>query len=399
MWPAVGGGRRIRWWGGYNRAVMLWCARLGGVCGVLVLLWAGPAALTAAGAAPVAEDAGAARVAEDAPVAEVAVEAGARRSAASLRDPASVEDLRLIEARVRQVVADRTGVTVCVRIGGASGSGVVVDPEGTVLTAAHVSGRPGRKVTVIFPDGSRREGRTLGHDARQDAGMIRITDPAPEGGWPWVPLAEVEPLVVGDWVVAMGHPGGFDRQRPMVARLGRVQKVGFGGVVTDCTLLGGDSGGPLFDLDGRLVAIHSRIGLSTRQNMHAPVSVFVAGRQRMAAGEVWNQWELPAGDVDAPLLGVAGRDHVRGVEVMSVVAGSAAEAAGIAVGDVITGIDGRPVADEAALVRRIATLKVGQSVRVALWRADGTRVVDAMLGSRRQLWGGPAAPGKEGAGA
>jgi len=170
--------------------------------------------------------------------------------------------------------------------------------------------------------------------------------------------------------------------RPIVARLGRGQAIGWGGVVSDCTLLGGDSGGPLFNLTGQLVGIHSRIGLSTAQNVHVPVGVFIDGRQRMTRGEQFNHWVTPAANADAPFLGVARRNHSRGVEVLSVVPGSAAEEAGVQAGDVITAIDGRPVEDYAQLIERVGALKVGQLVKLVVVRDGRSKTLKATLHRR-----------------
>ncbi len=300
----------------------------------------------------------------------------------------ALDELREIEDKVQRVVERAAPVTVCLVIGGATGSGIIVDDKGTILTAGHVSGQPGRPVTIIFPDGKRAKGTTLGQNAREDGGMVRITDKAPDGGWPHIPLAQDDSLAKMDWVVALGHPGGFEADRPIVARLGRVQSLGWQGITTDCTLLGGDSGGPLFDLEGRVVAIHSRIGLSTTQNIHVPASVYREGWTRFAAGELWNQWMIPNADPDAPFLGVAGRDHRRGVEVLSVVDGSPAAAAGLQAHDVITAIDGRPIENYNQLIETIATLKAGQKVRIVLLRDGRSRKIDATIQRR----GGDDAP-------
>ncbi|NBC11557.1 MAG: PDZ domain-containing protein [Planctomycetes bacterium] len=303
-------------------------------------------------------------------------------AAPGLSQPAaSLDELRDVQTRTRAVIADHAEATVCLLIGGATGSGVIVSDDGLVLTAAHVSGRPGRPVTLIFPDGSRVTGKTLGHNVRQDAGMVQITDDAPEGGWPFVELAEDDTLVNDAYVIALGHPGGFEAERPYVARLGQVKSLGWGGITSSCTLIGGDSGGPLFDLDGKLVGIHSRIGLSTEQNVHVPVRVFREGWDRMLANEVWNRWRLPA-NPDAPFLGVAGRNARRGVEVVSVVPGSAAEEAGIRVNDVITAIDGRPIETQPQLVERVGKLKVGQTVRIVILRDDRPRTLEATITKR-----------------
>lgn len=305
-------------------------------------------------------------------------------AAASLAPPAptsSLDALRDTQQRVQKLIADNAPATVCLLIGGATGSGVIVDEDGLILTAAHVSGRPGRQVVVLFPDGSRAQGKTLGQNTRQDAGMAQITDDPPDDGWPHAELADDDTLETQQYIVALGHPGGYDQARPFVARLGRVQSLGWGGITSSCILIAGDSGGPLFDLDGKLVGIHSRIGLSTAQNVHVPVKTFRDGWDRMVANEVWNQWRLPA-DPDAPFLGVAGRNTRRGVQVMTVVPGSAAAEAGVQLNDVITAIDGRPIEDQAQLIDHVNELKIGQSVDVLVLRDERPQTLKVTITKR-----------------
>src|SRR5262249_47816723 len=147
-------------------------------------------------------------------------------------------------------------VTVCLQVGAASGSGVIVSEDGLILTAGHVvAGKPGRPLAVIMPDGKRYKGKTLGFDPKNDSGMAQLTD-KPEGGgkWPYAEIAPSKELKGGQWVIATGHPGGYKKGRQPVVRVGRIgtptftQPDGVSFVQTDCTLVGGDSGGPLFDM-------------------------------------------------------------------------------------------------------------------------------------------------------
>lgn len=203
--------------------------------------------------------------------------------------PESITDLRSIETRVKDVVAKVSPavVSVSLRSGGNAvvyGSAVVVTADGLVLTAAHVAGTPNREVTFTFPDGRTAKGTTLGTNHDVDAGLMRITDAGP---WPFAPLGDLADARLGDWMVALGHPSGFDAKRPVVARLGRLIVKTATTLQTDCTLLNGDSGGPLFDAGGRVVGIHSRISTNAEQNFHVPVSAYVQDWTRLAAGENW----------------------------------------------------------------------------------------------------------------
>ena len=329
--------------------------------------------------------------------------ASAELARPAVTDP--LAELREIQRRVRAVVAAAAPATVGLDVGLGTGSGVVVDEAGTILTAAHVIGPPGRLIQVFFPDGRVATARTLGSDRETDAGMARLQG---EGPWPYVPWAgdagaddtspppapEADelavasgPTAVGDWVVALGHPSGFDVDRPVTARLGRVVRIRPGvGVQSDCVLIGGDSGGPLLSLDGRVVGIHSRIGPSARTNIHVGTGIFAQGWDRLAGGERWGQTRTPLMGVmlervDADAAATPPRPA--GVMIRQVLPDSAADDAGLKRGDVMTALDGRSVLTEAAVYEALAMQQPGDRVRLTLWRRGGVRQVEVQLGERR----------------
>src|SRR5262249_12626858 len=145
-------------------------------------------------------------------------------------------------------------------------------------------GTAGRPVTIIMPDGKRLKGETLGANRGIDSGMVKITD---KGEWPYLEMGKSESLKRGQWCIAVGHPGGFRPGRPPVVRVGRVQDATKSLIRPDCTLVGGDSGGPLFDLDGRVIGIHSRISGSIAANIHVPVDTYRETFERLVKAEVW----------------------------------------------------------------------------------------------------------------
>ena len=185
--------------------------------------------------------------------------------------PENREDLLAIQNAVTSALQRASAATVAIEITEGSGTGVIVSPEGLILTAAHVSGAPGKKVQVIMQDGRRVNAVTLGLDSESDAAMVRITDP---GTWPFVEIDKSESYKLGDWVFALGHSGGFDKKRGLVLRPGRIVRIADQSLQSDCILIGGDSGGPLFDLSGDLIAIHSRVGPQLVVNMHVGIGVF-----------------------------------------------------------------------------------------------------------------------------
>lgn len=157
---------------------------------------------------------------------------------------------------------------------------MVVSSDGLVLTAAHVSGPRARNVTFRFPDGKTARGKTLERDEDSDVSFLRITDAGP---WPYLPLGELESAKPGDWVIALGHPGGFDAKRSLVVRSGRIIRIR-DLVQTDCTISPGDSGGPLVDMHGRVIGIHTTIGGMT-ENYHVPITGFYDIWRQVAAPE------------------------------------------------------------------------------------------------------------------
>jgi serine protease Do len=251
-----------------------------------------------------------------------------------------------------------------VRIGRAQGSGVIVSPDGFVLTAGHVSGVAGRPVTVIFPDGKTAKGITLGANQGIDSGLIRITD---KGRWPYLNIGSMKDVKTGDWCLAVGHPGGFKAGRPPVVRLGRVIVRNPNFIQTDATLVGGDSGGPLFDMHGRVMGINSRIGMRSSQNIHVPISTFDEEWGRLATSEVWGS---RIGRTRGARLGVNGKDHPSGCLITGTPDGLPASRAGLRAGDIVTKFDGQPVKSMQDLVRVVKGKRPGDKVVVEVLR-DG----------------------------
>jgi serine protease Do len=290
--------------------------------------------------------------------------------------PASINDLKAMERHVEAVIPRLTRAVVAVQIGNASGSGVVVSYDGLVLTAAHVCSETNREVKFIFPDGSTARGKTLGLNHDSDAGMMRITSPGP---WPHVEVGKLDEAGLGDWVLTLGHPGGFDADRSMVVRLGRIIRLTPDVLQTDCTLSGGDSGGPLFDMRGRVIGIHSRISDSTADNFHVPISAFRLNWERLVKGESWGD-DRPS---SRPWFGVRGvDDESDGCKLTSVEEAGPAYRAGLRIGDVVRKINGRPVVDYATLKQFVAQSKPGDELKVELERDEKPVTITVKVESR-----------------
>jgi serine protease Do len=172
------------------------------------------------------------------------------------------------------------------------GTGVIVSEDGLILTAAHVFHAKDAEVTVVFADGSSVQGVGLGLNEIHDAGMVQILEPGP---YPFVELHRDDEIKPGDWCLAVGHTGGVHQGRTAPVRLGRLLTVNDGsplqglGLVTDATVNHGDSGGPLFNLDGELIGITSSIGTDLLQNRHVPINTYIDNWDSLLAGETVTQ--------------------------------------------------------------------------------------------------------------
>lgn len=292
--------------------------------------------------------------------------------------PESIEELKALQANVKRVVDKTTACTVGVQIGLGAGSGVIVSEDGLVLTAAHVSGDPGKDCTIILPDGTRVKGKTLGTNDKMDSGMIQITDKGPKDGkWPYLNVGKSTDLKKGQWLVALGHPGGWKKDRPPVARLGQVQDNAKELVRTSCTLVGGDSGGPLFDLEGNVVGIHSRIGYTLASNIHVPADAFKTEWERLVKGEQIGKPTKPSGAI----IGVEFEEGTA-PKLKQVYEDGPAESGGLKAGDVITEFDGKEVSTADDIRAILRKKKPGDVVTVVIQRGTKTLEKSITLGKR-----------------
>jgi serine protease Do len=285
------------------------------------------------------------------------------------REPAV--DLSALSSTIRALLPECTAATVCVAGRHGIGSGVVISTNGYVLTAGHVSGATDQRVTVIFPDGKTAPGRTLGLSEFSDTGLIKLDDPGP---WPARPMAEANQSREGDWLFALGFPEGRfgQEERGVVLRVGRLLVKRAMVLQTDCKLLGGDSGGPLFNLRGEVVGIHSRISLPTDFNFHAPIEAFHREWKQLADGRAIR----PTG----AFLGVRMEKGERGVRVSAVVPDSAAMRAGLRAGDIITHIEDEITREPEEATLIIRTRAVDQAVKIDLLRQSEPMTVIVQLG-------------------
>jgi serine protease Do len=277
--------------------------------------------------------------------------------------PSSLADLRAIQDRVSALVPQVSPAVVAVELtnddGNASGSGVVISSDGLVLTAGHVGEFANHAVTFTFPDGRTARGKTLGIDEDADTGLMRITDTGP---WPHVNVGDMKNVQLGDWALALGHPGGFDAKRSLVVRLGRIIRLMPGVVQTDCTIFPGDSGGPLFDMYGRVIGIHTAIASSTVENFHVSITEFF---------DTWDELVGPPERRPA-YSGLSFVDDAQGCRLSKIDKNSPATKSGLREGDRLLKVDGRHVSAAATFERWLAESGPGETLQLEVKR--GTRV-------------------------
>jgi serine protease Do len=266
------------------------------------------------------------------------------------------------------------------------GSGFIIRPDGLILTNAHVV-NGASEVTVRLTDRREYTAKVIGIDTRADIAVIKIS----AKDLPVVKLGDSHNLKVGEWVLAIGAPFGFDNSATagIVSAKGRV----FGGenyvpfIQTDVPINPGNSGGPLFNMRGEVVGINSQIYSRTGGYMGVSFSIPIdvalqVSRQLETTGHVSRgQLGVQIQAVDQGLADSFGLPHPEGAVVARVEPGSAAQRAGIEQGDVILKLNGQPVTRSDELPVEIAGMSPGTTVNLEIWRNHAARNVSVTLGS------------------
>jgi S1-C subfamily serine protease len=313
---------------------------------------------------------------------ELGFEAGARP--ADVATEVAPDD-GLLDAYSRAItgVVDRVGpavVKLAVAGRGArragTGSGVILSPDGLVLTNSHVAGGSAR-IEVTAQDGRDSSARLIGDDPDTDLALLRINDP---GHYPAARLGESKALRRGQLVVAIGNPLGFESTvtAGVVSAVGRSLRAKSGRLIddviqTDAALNPGNSGGPLVSTRGEVVGINTAMIMGAQGICFAVASNTAAavlgellrhGRVRRAwLGVAVQQQELPRRLTAA--LGLAARS---GVRVMSVDGDSPAQRAGLQSGDIILAIDETEVTGADDVHRMLIAARIGASSAIRLIR-------------------------------
>ena len=274
------------------------------------------------------------------------------------------------------------------------GSGFIISEDGYIVTNSHVvsGGRPGNpavgQITVIMPDRKEYAAKLVGRDASSDLAVLKIE----ARGLPFVKFGDSQQTRVGDWVVAIGNPYGLGGSvtAGIVSALHR--NIGSGPydryIQTDAAINQGNSGGPMFDLNGNVIGINSAIfsptggnvgiGFAIPAELAKPIVDTLRGGARVKRGYLGVQIQ-PLDADSAEALGLAKN---RGELVGRVEPGQGAAKAGIQQGDVITKVNGREVTPDETLSYIVARLPIGSRVPIELFRAGKRMTVTAVLAER-----------------
>lgn len=265
------------------------------------------------------------------------------------------------------------------------GSGFIISSDGYVLTNAHVVDGA-EEVTVRLTDKREFKAKTVGADKRTDVALLKID----ANGLPSVKTADTSQLRVGEWVVAIGSPFGFDNSvtAGIVSAKGRSlpQETYVPFIQTDVAINPGNSGGPLFNMRGEVVGINSQIysrsGGYMGVSFAIPIEVAmeIQGQLRTSGKVSRGRLGVVIQEVSKELADSLGLSKPMGAVINAVEKGGPAEKAGLEPGDVILKFDGKAISSSADLPRLVGTTKPGSKAVVQVWRKGLTREIGVTVG-------------------
>ena len=269
------------------------------------------------------------------------------------------------------------------------GSGFIISGDGYILTNAHVVDGA-EEITVKFTDKRDFKARVIGADKRTDVALIKIE----ASGLPTVRFGDPAKLKVGEWVLAIGSPFGFDSTvtAGIVSAKGRSlpQENFVPFIQTDVAINPGNSGGPLFNMRGEVVGINSQIysrtggfmGLSFAIPIDVALDIQKQLREkgRVTRGRIG----VVIQEVTRDLAASFGLDRPRGALVNAVERGGPAERAGVEASDIITRFDGKAVEASSDLPRLVGATRPGSKVEFEVWRKGAARTLSVTVGELQE---------------
>jgi serine protease Do len=268
----------------------------------------------------------------------------------------------------------------------ALGSGFVISQDGFIVTNNHVIAGAD-EILVEFYEGGELPAEVIGTDPNTDLALLKVESDEPLAFVPW---GDSEVARVGDWVVAMGNPlgQGFSVSSGIISARGRALSGSYDDYIqTDAAINRGNSGGPLFNMDGEVIGVNTAIlspnggsiGIGFAMSSRVAEGVIA---QLQEYGETRRGWlGVRIQDVTEDLAEGLGLEEARGALVTDVPEGPAADA-GMQSGDVIVAFEGADVQDTRDLVRRVGNTEIGKTVDIVVFRNGETETLAVTLGRR-----------------
>jgi serine protease Do len=307
-------------------------------------------------------------------------------STESQPEPASGESLTPKDRPFEGPPEERFGLPGGVK---SLGSGFIINKAGYILTNDHVV-ENADKIVVSLADGRTYSAKLIGRDSKTDVALLKIEA---GGALPAAPLGDSSRLRVGQWVMAIGNPFGFDHSvtAGIISAKTRFIPGSFSDYIqTDASINPGNSGGPLIDLQGAVIgvnsAIYTRTGSSMGIGFAIPINLIKEEIQELRAqGKVTRGWlGVYIQKVTPALSGSLGLGEPHGALVAQVLKDSPAMAAGLKRGDVIVAYDNQPIKDSQQLPLMVGETAVGRRVTVKIIRGRATRQVTVTITLSRE---------------
>ena len=261
------------------------------------------------------------------------------------------------------------------------GSGFIIDPSGFIVTNNHVI-EDSDQVTVTLNDGTDYPARIVGRDTKTDIALLKVT---PRKPLPATKFGDSEKARIGDWVIAIGDPFGIGSTVTAGIISARNRNINAGPyddfIQTDAPINKGNSGGPLFDMDGNVIGVNSQIFTPSGGSVGIGFAI-PANLARQVVGQLRQFGSARRGWIGVRIQQLTpeiaegmGLGGAKGALVAGVTGGGPAAKAGLINGDLITGFDGKPVADDRALPRIVADTPIGKTVNMDVLRRNKKQVL------------------------
>ncbi|QHQ37318.1 Do family serine endopeptidase [Algicella marina] len=287
---------------------------------------------------------------------------------------------------------DRNGPQERERRGSALGSGFVISADGYIVTNNHVIERADEITIEFFNGAGELPAEVIGTDPRTDIALLKVE---PENPLPFVSFGDSDVARVGDWVLAIGNPlgQGFSVSAGIISARNRSLQGAYDDFIqTDAAINRGNSGGPLFNMDGKVIGVNTAIlspnggSIGIGFSMSSAVVTRVVDQLR-EFGETRRGWlGVSIQNLTPDVSEALGLEDEEGALVTDVPEGPAKEG-GVLSGDVILSFDGQDVKDTRELVRMVGETEVGKTVRVLVFREGGTQTLRVTLGRRESAEG------------